>query len=154
QATIALEAARAQYDKVAKGATDDAIAGAYAQLAQARAQLERLQQGPQAAQIRAAEAQVKQAESSLYLAQLQLDKATVEAPIDGIVAEVQTGAGSMAAPGAPLLTLLSEDVKITIAVEESRLSQIQVGQAVTIQVDAYPDRSFAGLISNIAPTVN
>ena len=46
QATIGFEAAQAQYDKVLKGATEDVIAGAYAQLAQARAALQRLKKGP------------------------------------------------------------------------------------------------------------
>ena len=42
QATLALEAAQAQYDKVLKGSTADVTAGAYAQLVNARAQLDRL----------------------------------------------------------------------------------------------------------------
>lgn len=154
QATLQLEAAQAQYDKVVQGATADAIAAAYAQLAQARAQLERLEQGAKAAQIEAAEAQVKQAETALYLAQLQLEKATVEAPVDSVVAQVQTSVGSMAAPGAPLVLLLSEQVKIVIAVEERRLGEIEIGQPATLRVDAYPDRTFAGTITNIAPAVD
>ena len=154
QATLQLEAAQAQYDKVVKGATEDAIAAAYAQLAQARAQLEQLEQGPKAAQIQAAEAQVQQAETALYLAQLQLEKATVEAPIDSVVAQVQTSVGSMAAPGAPLVLLLSDQVKIVVAVEERRFLEIEVGQPSTLRVDAYPDRTFAGIITNIAPMVD
>jgi len=154
QATIGLEAAQAQYDKVVKGATSDVIAGAYAQLSNARAQLERLERGPKAAQIRAAEAQVKQAETGLYLTQLQLDKATVEAPLNGVVAQVQTSAGSMAGPGTPLLVLLSHDVKILIPVEENRLPSLLLGGPATIRVDAWPDRTFAGTITNIAPALD
>ena len=154
QATIGLEAARAQYEKVAKGATNDVIAGAYAQLSNARAQLERLERGPKAAQIRAVEAQVKQAETGLYLTQLQLDKATVESPMDGVVAQVQTSAGSMAGPGAPLIVLLSHDVKILIPVEENQLSSLALGNPATIQADAWPDRTFAGTITNIAPNLD
>ena len=52
QATLALESAQAQYDKLVKGATEDVIAGAYAQLASARAQLQRLEDGPEEAQDR------------------------------------------------------------------------------------------------------
>jgi len=154
QATIGLEAARAQYEKVAKGATNDVIAGAYAQLSSARAQLERLERGPKAAQIRAAGAQVKQAETGLYLTQLQLDKATVESPMDGVVAQVQTSAGSMAGPGAPLIVLLSHDVKILIPVEENQIASLVLGNPATIQVDAWPDRTFAGTITNIAPALD
>ncbi|MFZ1753223.1 MAG: efflux RND transporter periplasmic adaptor subunit [Caldilineaceae bacterium] len=154
QATIGLEAARAQYEKVAKGATGDVVAGAYAQLSNARAQLERLERGPKAAQIRAAEAQVKQAETGLYLTQLQLDKATVKSPLDGVVAQVQTSAGSMAGPGTPLIVLLSHDVKVLIPVEENQVATLALGNPATIQVNAWPDRTFAGVITNIAPNLD
>ena len=154
QATIGLEAARAQYEKVAKGATSDVIAGAYAQVSNARAQLERLQRGPKAAQVRAAEAQVKQAETGLYMTQLQLDKATVKAPIDGIVSQMSTSTGSMAGPGAPLFTLVSQEVKLMISVEEAAMSSLRIGQPVSIQVAAWPDRTFAGTVKTIAPALD
>lgn len=154
QATLAVEAAQAQYDKLLKGATADVIAGAYAQLTQARAQLHRLEQGAKDAQVQAAQAQVKQAETGLYLAQLQLDKATVHAPVDGIVSQVHTAQGAMLAPGAPVLTLRSEDVEVTISVEESRLHEVKIGQQARIQVDAYPGRIFSGEVIRIAPELN
>lgn len=151
QATLALEAAQAQYDKLVKGATQDVIAGAYAQLASARAQLQRLEEGPEEAQIQAAEAQVRQAETSLYLAQLQLDKATVRAPIDGIVSQVNVAVGAMALPGSPALRLFSPTVKIVIPVEENRMAQLRIGQIAHIQVNAYPNEIFEGTLTAIAP---
>ncbi|HEY52263.1 MAG TPA: HlyD family efflux transporter periplasmic adaptor subunit [Caldilineae bacterium] len=154
QATFGLEAAQTQYDKVLKGATPDMIAGAYAQLAGAKAQLARLEQGAKPAQIKAAEAGVKQAEAALFLAQTQVDKATVKAPIDGVVAQVMAAEGSMAGPGAPLLALLSEDVKLIVSVEEALLTKLYLGQPVTITVDAYPDREFSGEVVIIAPALD
>lgn len=154
QATIGLEAARAQYEKVSKGATSDVIAGAYAQVSSASAQLERLQRGPKAAQVRAVEAQVKQAETGLYMTQLQLDKATVKAPIDGIVSQMSISEGSMAGPGAPLLTLVSPEVKLVIAVEEAALGALRIDQPVSIQVAAWPDRTFEGTVKTIAPALD
>ena len=154
QATLAYEAAQAQYDKIVKGATDDVIAGAYAQLAQARAQLQRLEEGAKPAQIQAVEAQVRQAETALYLAQLQLDKATVRAPVDGIISQVNTAAGAMALPGSPVARILSPEVKIVIPVEESRMAQLQVGQPARIRVNAYPDRVFEGVVAIVAPQLD
>lgn len=153
-ATLALEAAQAQYDKLVLGATADVIAGAYAQLAGARAQLNRLEEGAKPAQIQAAQAQVRQAETALYLAQLQLDKAIVGAPIDGVVASVNTSVGAMVAPGTPLAVLLSPTVEIIISVEETRLSELRLGQPAQIRVDAYPDRSYTGEVAIIAPTLD
>jgi len=154
QATIGVEAAQANYDKAMKGATQDVIAGAYAQLAGARAQLQRLKEGAKPEQIKAVEAQVKQAEMGVYLAQLQVSKATVKAPTDGIISRINSTVGAMAAPGAPLVTILSHEVKVTVAVEETRISQLAVGQPALIYVDAYPGRAFEGTVAYIAPELD
>jgi multidrug resistance efflux pump len=152
QATLGKEAAQAQYDKVLKGATADQIAAAYAALTGAEAQLARLQRGAEPAQIRAAEAGVKQAEAAVYLAQLQLDKTAVEAPADGFIYKLDAVEGGMAGQGTPLAVIFSHDAKIVIQVEEPRFGEVSVGQPVAIRVDAYPDRTFEGTVSEIAPT--
>jgi HlyD family secretion protein len=154
QATLQKEAAQAQYEKVLKGSTSDIIAGAYAQLAQARASLARLEEGAKPAQVQAIEAQVKQAETALYLAQLQLDKATISAPVDGTVSEVFVTVGSMVAPGAPVTTLLSPIMEVVIQVEEYRLDEIEIGQGATLGVDAHPGQIFEGEIVRIAPELD
>jgi HlyD family secretion protein len=154
QATLTLESAQAQYDKLVKGSSEDIIAGAYAQLASARAQLQRLEGGPEDAQVQAAEAQVRQAESALYLSQLQLDKANVRAPIDGIVSQVNLAVGAMALPGSPALRLLSPTVKIVIPVEENRMAKLRIGQPAHIQVNAYPGQIFNGTLVAIAPQLD
>lgn len=154
QAKLRVEAAQAQYDKIVLGATADVIASRYAQVAQARAQLQRLEDGADATQIDAAQAQVERAEAALYLAQLQISKATVRAPVDGIVARRTTTPGATAAPGSPLLLLYSTAVEVQIPVEEYRLSALAVGQAANIRVAAYPDRVYAGEIAIIAPQLN
>lgn len=154
QATLAGEAAQAAYDKLMLGATADQLAAASAQLANGRATLQRLLDGARPAQIEAAEAQIEAAENALYLATLQVDKATIPAPISGVVSKLQTAAGAMAGPTAPLLTLLSNHVRITVQVEETRLASLAGGQPAQIRVDAYPDRTFAGVIAYIAPELD
>ena len=102
--------------------------------------------------IKAAEAGVKQAEAAVYLAQLQLDKTDVVAPADGFIYTLDAVEGGMAGQGTPLAVVFSHDAKIVIQVEESRFGEVSVGQPVVIRVDAYPDRSFDGEVSEIAPT--
>jgi multidrug resistance efflux pump len=154
QATLAQEAAQAQYDKLMLGGTADQVAAASAQIASGRAALQRLVDGAKPAQIEAAEAQMHAAENALYLATLQADKATITAPMDGIVSKLQTSVGAMAAPGTPLLTLLSNDVRVTTQVEETLLPVLVPGQPATIHVEAYPDRTFAGTVAFIAPELD
>ncbi|HMN26602.1 MAG TPA: efflux RND transporter periplasmic adaptor subunit [Caldilineaceae bacterium] len=153
-ATLQWEAAQGQFDKIMKGATQDQIAGAYAQLAGAQAQLQRLENGPDDAQVRAAEAQLRNAENALYLTQLQINKATVRAPFAGVVARLQTEAGNQAAPGVPLLTLLAPTVKVTIDVDETQLSSLHVGQAAEVYAAAYPGQVFPGTVTLIAPELD
>ena len=154
QATLAIEAAQAQYDKLMKGATADQVAAANAQLASGRAAMQRLVDGARPAQIQAATAQMHAAESALYLATLQADKATIVAPMDGVVSKVQVVAGAMAGPAAPLLTLLSNGVRVNVQVEETLLPFLAQGQSALIQVDAYPDQTFAGVVATIAPELD
>ena len=154
QATLALEAAQAQYDKVVKGATNDVISGAYAQLAQARAQLARLEDGAKPAQVDAAEAQVKQAETALYLAQLQLDKTSIDAPVTGTIVDLSVDVGNMLAPGMPVATIMSHENEVVIQVEETQLADLRMGQGATLLVDAYPNQLFTGEVTRIAPELN
>lgn len=151
QATLMKEAAQAQYDKVLKGATQDQIAGAYAQLAAARAQLTRLQEGAKPAQINAAKANVKQAEAALYLAQLQVDKTTIKAPATGFIYQLDATEGALTGAGKAVAVIFSNEMKIQIAVEESRAKDVRIEQPATIRVDAFPDRTFQGKITAIAP---
>jgi len=170
QATIAHEAARATYDKAARGATSDQLKAAEAQLAQARAANEKAQEGTPAsaidaaraqvaqaqAAVTAAQAQVQQAETALTLAQLNRANATIKAPINGHVAQVNTSVGALASPQSPqpLMTIVSPEVEVVFGVDQSALKDVAVGNPVTISVDAYPDRSFPGRIVRISPVVN
>ena len=153
-ATLRLEAAQASFAKATRGGTEEAIAGAYAQIASARANLARLTSGPEAAEIRAAQLRVQQAETDLYLAQLRLDKTKVLAPINGIITSVDASVGSMVGNGSPVVTLISDEVRITIPVEENRMDEVVVGQAVLINVDAHPDHAYAGEVELIAPELD
>jgi HlyD family secretion protein len=154
EATSALEAAQAHYDVLIQGASDHAITEAYAKLASARANLQRLEDGPDATSVEAVEAAVRQAETALYLAQLQLEKAVVVAPVDAIVAEINVTVGETAQEGSPAFSLISPEVQIEILVEERRTANLQVGQAARVRVEGYPDQEFEATISKIAPQLD
>ena len=141
QATLAYDAAKAMYDKAAKGATSDQVKAAEAQLAQARAANQKAQEGtPQSsldaasagvqqaeAAVTAANAQVSQAEAGLNLARLQRSYATIHAPIAGNIAQVGTSVGSMASPQSPqpLFMLVSPEVEVAFGVGEADLARCE-----------------------------
>ncbi len=100
------------------------------------------------------EAKVAQAEEGYKAAGVMRSYAEIAAPFPGIVTEKHTDPGSMAAPGAPLLTLEREGAyRLETAVEESRLPMIRVGQAVNVTLDAL-GKTLEARVSEIVPAVD
>jgi len=120
-------------------------------VALAEAQVEGLKIGATPEQIAAVEAQVGIAQAALESLQVQVDKLTLNAPISGMVLERPVHIGELALPGAPLMTLADlNNVTLTIYVPEDQLGKVQLGQPVSVTVDAYPDRVFLGTVALIA----
>jgi multidrug efflux pump subunit AcrA (membrane-fusion protein) len=125
------------------------VAAAAVELAQA--QVDGLQIGATPEQIAAAEAQVAVARSALSAIEVQLDKLALRAPLSGLILERPVHVGEVAMPGAPLLTLADLDtLTLTIYVREAQLGQVQLGQVVSVTVDAYPGRVFTGTVDFIS----
>ena len=98
--------------------------------------------------------QVAQAQAAVDLVKTQLADASIVAPIAGVVAEKHLSVGALASPSVPILTIVSSDLEVAISVEEARAAQVSVGMPVSVTVPAYPGISFAGEVSNVAPTVD
>lgn len=78
----------------------------------------------------------------------------IPAPFSGIVTTKSVEPGTLAAPGAPLLTIEREgSYRLEAAVEESKLPQVKLGQAVTVALEAL-DRRFNARVSEIVPAVD
>ena len=140
---LALEAqanaAQAQYD----------VAGAAVALA--RAQVQGLEMGATEEQIAAVEAQVEIARAALNALRLQAEKFDLPAPISGLVLQQPVHVGELARPGSALLTLADLDqMTLTVYVPEDQLGQVWLGQPVSVTVDAYPHRTFAGTVRYIS----
>ena len=124
---------------------------AEAAVAQAQSALDALKSGATAEQVAAAEAQVNVAQAALEGAQVQLGKATVRAPTSGVIVARSVYTGEMAAPGVTALTLADLDsVTLTIYVPGGKLGEVTLGQTLDVRVDAFPDRTFPGVITHIA----
>lgn len=103
-----------------------------------------------------AEAEVAQAKAALDLAQINLDEATIEAPISGIVVEKFVDEGDMVGPGKPLITIADIDtVKVIGNVIESYLPALMPEKTTAmITVDAYPGQEFKGILYNVGAQVD
>ena len=100
------------------------------------------------------EAAVLSAEADLRLAEVNLAKAKIVSPIDGVVLtrSVDPGATVAASLSAPVLFVIAGDLKqmeLQVDVDEADVGQIAVGQKATFTVDAYPSRTFPAEIKQI-----
>jgi membrane fusion protein (multidrug efflux system) len=99
----------------------------------------------------AARAQVAQRKADLEYAELQLSYATVTAPVDGAVSRKNVEIGQYVQAGQPLLAIVSgEEVWVVANFKETQLKKMRVGQAVDVEVDAYPGTTFRGRVESFA----
>lgn len=106
------------------------------------------------AAVRAAEAQVVQAKAQLNQAQVNLSHTVITAPIDGVVIarNVDVGQTVAASMQAPTLFEIARDLRemrVNASVDESDIGAIRPGQPVRFRVDAYPDDTFTGTVSQV-----
>lgn len=73
------------------------------------------------------------------------------APIDGVISSVGAAAGDIVDTSSPIMTLADlSTVWVRANVSERDASAVRPGMAVTLHVDAYPDRQFMGHVIDVA----
>jgi len=98
-----------------------------------------------------AQAQVEQAKANLSAAQTQQAYATIKSPIAGVVLSLPLSVGEMANAGSTVAVIgKTSELDLTIYVDEKQLGKVKVGQKAKITVDAYPNESFNGKVSEIS----
>ncbi len=95
-----------------------------------------------------------QAKTALDLARINLAYATIRAPVSGIVINraVSIGETVAASYSSPVLYTIADDMskmQVLTTVDESDIGMIAVGQTATFSVEAYADRKFSGVVSQI-----
>jgi len=173
-ATLNLAQAQAAYQKLIAGTTAAEIGSAEAQLTSAQAQAaaaraaalaaqaeaeaahatrDLLLAGASPAELDAARARVSQADAALQQARHALDKATLRAPIDGLVGKVYPHLGELVSLAQPIVTLgdTSRLQVETTDLRETDVNRIRVGQNVELTFDALPGKILTGKIVRIAP---
>ena len=102
------------------------------------------------ARASSADARVAQEEAAVAQAKLNLEYATVRAPIAGMVSRKSVEVGQIVQPGQPLMAVVPlEEVWVTANFKETQLAGIRPGQRAAIKVDAY-GRTVEGTVDSIA----
>jgi membrane fusion protein, multidrug efflux system len=96
-----------------------------------------------------AQAELEQKRAALEQAQITLSRTVITAPVDGYVTQLTAAKGNYAAVGQALMMFVPRDMWVTANFKETELSSVRLGAPVTIRVDAFPGRTFAGHVASI-----
>lgn len=128
-----------------------ARAGAQAERDRARAGLDLLREGFRTEEIEEARAQLQTAAKELELAQLDLARCQLFAPLAGRVLSKSREVGEMVQPGTPIVTIGDLGRPwLNVYVGERDLGKVRLGMKAEVTVDSFPDRPFPGTVTFIA----
>ncbi len=101
-----------------------------------------------------AEASIAEAQAKLQIDRIDLEKSKVVSPIDGVVLKRSAEPGQTVAASfqSPELFTLAENLmlmELQVKVDEADVGQVEAGQTANFTVDAYPDRIFPAVISQV-----
>ena len=104
-----------------------------------------------------AQSQSEQANANLLSAEDELSKTRLTAPKYGIVTSITKEEGEMAVggmfnPGVLMTVADLSRMEVVVDVNENDVVNIEIGDTSEIEIDAYPDTMFHGVVSEIAHT--
>lgn len=106
------------------------------------------------ASVELASAAIESAEARLRAARVDLDYTNIVSPVDGVVVSRNVSVGQTVAASfqTPTLFLVAADLtkmEVAASVSEADIGGVAVGQEATFTVDAYPQSTFAGTVSQV-----
>ena len=108
--------------------------------------------------VAAARSAVATAETQVDVARKSLADTLIYAPISGYISERVADPGEFISPNTPnskVATIMrTGTLRLKIDVPEQSIGKVGVGQGISLQVSAYPDRNFAGRVVRMLPNVN
>jgi membrane fusion protein (multidrug efflux system) len=105
--------------------------------------------------VQVAEASTAQARSELAIAERQLGRSQIHAPISGRIAKRHADAGAIVTAGTPLYTIVDDAVfEFRSSVASNDFGKVKVGEHVTVTVDALPGFVAEGVVDRISPQVD
>lgn len=108
------------------------------------------------ANVSSIDRRIEQARANLAAARDTLSKTTMVAPMAGIVTALPVEEGEVAVigtmnnPGTILLTIADMSVvEAVMEVDETDIPSVAVGQRATVTIDAYPNKTYSGVVTEV-----
>lgn len=107
------------------------------------------------AELSSARAAVNEARAALSSDKINLSKASIRSPIDGVVLKRSVEPGQTVAASLQVATLftIAEDLRemeLEVAVDEADVGTVKEGQQATFTVDAHPNRKYSAHVTRVA----
>lgn len=115
-------------------------------------------------QVESAEAQVKQLQGARKLLETYLDWCVIRSPVNGVVVDKLVDPNELVSPQTfggtrgPSTSLLAvadpNDLQVEIDLGESDLAKVAIGQKCKVSPEAYPEKTYDGVVAERAPEAN
>ena len=105
--------------------------------------------------IASAQADVESAQTQVVEAQQAIADTIIKAPFSGYVSSRPIAVGEYVSSASIVATIVrTNPIKVQIKVAEADLPFVVLGRGVSVEIDAYKDRKFAGTVTSINPGVD
>lgn len=105
--------------------------------------------------IAAAQADVESAQTQVAEAEQAIADTVIRAPFSGFVSGRPVAVGEYVSSASIVATILrTNPIKVEIQVAEADLPYVVLGRGVSVEIDAYKDRKFAGTVTALSPAVD
>lgn len=140
-----------------KSASGQEFDEAQSRLKTASSELERAKASVQAilSKKQQINARIEQAKADIANTKVYESYGRIASPASGIIVKKFTEVGAVASPGVPLLSIEDNSLyQLEAAVEESRSKLVQIGNRVSVRIDALGQGEFFGSVAEILPSAD
>ncbi len=136
--------------EIALADAEDQVAQGEYNLQKAQESLAEIQAGPDPDEVEVTQAKVTSAQADLEDAQAALEAATMVAPFDGTIISVGAEVGDLVSSNTIVVTLADlSNLEVRAFVDETDISQVEIGQEVEITFDAFAGRQLRGQVLEV-----
>ncbi|MDD4412801.1 MAG: efflux RND transporter periplasmic adaptor subunit, partial [Patescibacteria group bacterium] len=131
----------------------DRVEAAKKALRIAVAQLNKVKAAARVEDVNLIRAQIRQAQASVALVKNQIDHNKIEAPLDGIVTEVNYKLGEQTSASKTAIKMMAQDgYEIELDISETDIAKLKIGDTAKITFDAFGDNvKLDGRVASIDP---